>query len=319
MDISVYGIADLFNICASTRVESDHKLLLQKLLKIYPQLKFVHILTRGGWYRTGGVVNNAGKIIADNLREWIETESAGDVNNLLDQYADSGFIATRLNGKTHFFVAQTGDSAQDFVQLEVEELQEVQDHILFNKDLLADDIEDIIDPVDVEKLPVKPVAEIRYLFRRMTSISDFVQSMSDKMLGKNKSVIPIKRFMRDWDRSSSKEARCFCHHWVLALQEHTDAWGEPIMQAKPVSTFNHALPLMQVKGEYRGSTLAKLIHSFDNKIGYPMAWYFFMLSHSEVPYQLAEAIHKDLMGAYDYLPARDMKILKDWSAAPYGI
>jgi len=44
-----------------------------------------------------------------------------------------------------------------------------------------------------------------------------------------------------------------------------------------------------------------------------------MLSHREVPHQLAESIHKDQMGAYDYLPARDLKVLRDWSAQPYGI
>ncbi len=319
MDISVYSIADLFNTCASTQVESDHSLLLEKLLHVYPELKFIHILSRGGWYRTGGVVDSHGEPVADNLREWVETESEGDVNTLLDHYAESGFIATRLMGKTHYFVAQIGEAAEDFVQLEVEELQEVQDHYLLNEDCLADDIEDIIDPSDTEKLSPEPVAELRYLFRKMTSISDFIHTMTEKMQGKNKAFIPIQRFMQDWDRSSSKDARYFCHHWVLALQEHTDAWGEPIMQAKPVSTYQQTLPIMDVKGDYRGSTLAKLVHGFDHKIGYPMAWYFFMLSHREVPFQLAEAIHKDLMGAYDYLPAKDLKILKDWSETPYGI
>ncbi|VAX10078.1 hypothetical protein MNBD_GAMMA25-1755 [hydrothermal vent metagenome] len=319
MDISVYSIADLFNTCASTEVESDHAALLEKLLHIYPELKFEHILSRGGWYRTGGVVNSQGQSVTDNLRKWVESESDGDINKLLDRYAESDFIATRLLGKTHYFVAQIGDAAKDFVQLEVEELQEVQDHYLLNEDCLAEDIEDIIDPSDTEKLSPEPVAELRYLFRKMTSISDFIHTMTEKMLGKNKAFIPIQRFMQDWDRSSSKEARCFCQHWVLALQEHTDAWGEPIMQAKPVSTYQPALPQMEVKAENRGSTLATLVHGFDHKIGYPMAWYFFMLSHREVPFQLAEVIHKDLMGAYDYLPAKDLKILKDWSETPYGI
>jgi len=319
MNMTISINDDLANTCASTQVQSDHQLLIQKLLHFYPELNFVHVLTRGGWYRSAGIVDAKKNRIADNCRQWLETESNGDVHQLIDQYIDSDYIATAFVGKTHYFVAQTGDAASDFVQLQVEELQEVKHHLLFNENSLADDIEDIIDPVDVEKLVEEPIAEPRYLFRRITLISDFIQSMAAKKLDKNKMSIPIQRFMQDWDRSSSKEARPLCHYWVLSLQQHTDPWGEPIMQAKPVSTYNKKLPLIKVQTEHRGSELARLVHGFDHTIGYPMAWYFFMLSHSEVPHQLAEAIHKDLMGAYDYLPARDLKVLKDWSEKPYGI
>jgi len=319
MNTVIYVNDELANTCASTQVQNDHQLLIQKLLRLYPELKFVHVLTRGGWYRSAGIIDANGNRITDSCRQWLETKSNGDIHQLIDQYIDSAYIATVFVGKTHYFVAQTGDAASDFVQLQIEELQEVKHHLLFNEDSFADDIEDIIDPVDVEKLAEEPVTESRYLFRRITSISDFVQSMAEKKLDKNKTAIPIQRFMQDWDRSSSKEARPFCHHWVLSLQQHTDPWGEPIMQAKPVSTFNQELSLMKVQSEYRGSELARLVHGFDHNIGYPMAWYFFMLSHSGVPHQLAEAIYKDLMGTYDYLPARDLKVLKDWSEKPYGV
>ncbi len=305
--------------CDDTPLSSDHELLLNKLQKINPQQPFVHVLTRGGWHRTGGIVNAKGERVADKLREWLEIESAGDVNHLINQYADSGFIATRLIGKTHYFTAQTGEAAEDFIQLEIEELYEVQDHILFSSELFADDIEDIIYPVDVEKIPAELVTEPHYIFRRMTSIEDFMQSMSEHTMNRSSKFISIQRFMQDWQHSSAKEVGAFCHHWVLSLQEYTDSWGESIKQAKPVSTFTGDIPLIKLNNENRGSRLANLVRSFDQIIGYPMAWYFFMLSHSEVPHQLAAAIHNDLMGAYDYLPVRDLKVLKDWSEKPYGL
>jgi hypothetical protein len=68
----------------------------------------------------------------------------------------------------------------------------------------------------------------------------------------------------------------------------------------------------------RGAGLANLIHGFDRVVGYPFAWYFHMLTHKPVPHQLAEAVHADLMGAYEYLLARDLKVLRDWHARPYG-
>ncbi len=319
MNSAVYTADDISNICFTTGVEDSHSVLLQKLARIYPELSFVHVLTRSGWHRVGGVINNKGKRVTKNLREWLEKESAGDINKLIRQYADSEYIATSLIGKTHYFVAQTGEDAHQFVQLEIEEIQEVQDHQLLDIESLPDDIEDIIDPIDAEKLEPVPVGAPFYLFRRIRSIAEFMQSHADKRIENGKDLSDLQRFMQDWDRSSAKEAGPFSHFWVLSLREYTDAWGEPVTQGKPVSTIVRELPLMELNSTHRGAKLAGLIHQFDHTVGYPMAWYFYMLSHREVPFQLAEAIHKDLMGAYDYLPVRDLKVLKDWSAKPYGI
>ena len=312
------------NTCASTKVESDHALLLKKIQKIYPELTFLHVLTRGGWHRPGNVVAETGEYIARNLRVWLESESSGDINTLIDKYAGSGYVATRYIGKTHYFVAQTGMAADEFVQLEIEELQEELSHKLFDKESAPDDLEDFIEPLDAQNTGLendldKSLPEPSYAFRRITYIADFLQDMTECMVEKGNRFISVERFLQDWDRSSAKESGAFCHHWVISLQEYTDAWGEPIMRAKPVSTYTDKLPIMRLNGKQQGSKLANLIHGVDHDIGYPMAWYFFMLSHSEVPHQLAEAIHKDLMGAYDYLPARDLKVLKDWSVKPYGI
>lgn len=319
MNFSDAIINDIANTCISTPVKQNHKLLLQKISQIIPTLSFDHVLTRGGWHRTGGVVDSKGKHISDNLRDWVEKESNGEVNQLIDIYLDSGYIVTSYIGKTHYFVAKTGEAAADFVQLEIEELQEVQDHPLFNNEVLPDDIEDIIEPLDAEKLTQKQVDDPRYVFRRITSVDSFIRTMSTRILERGHKFNALQRFMQDWDRSSSKETGPFCHHWVLTIQEYTDAWGEPIMHAKPVSTLTKELPLMELNGVHRGSRLATLIHGFDHDVGYPMAWYFYMLSHTEVPHKLAEAIHNDLMGAYDYLPARDLKVLNEWYVKPYGI
>lgn len=309
----------LAKVCGVTALSQQHQLLLQQLQKVNPQLNFKHVLTRGGWHRTGGVVNTQGERIAASLREWLEAESNGDVNSLIEQHQNSGFIATRLMGKTHYFTAQTGELAEDFVQLEVEELYEVQDHILFGDECFADDIEDIIHPLEVKKLAPELVTLACYRFRRITSIKEFLASMSTHMMNRGSKYISIQRFMQDWQNTSAKEEGPFCNFWVLSLQEYIDAWGESIKQVKPVSTFYNEIPLIKLSSEQRGSRLANLVRKFDQEIGYPMAWYFFMLSHSEVPHQLAAAIHRDLMGAYDYLPVRDLMVLKNWSENPYGI
>lgn len=323
MKFDIYAINTLSDTCVSTPVQDDHELLLQKLKQIYPELDFEHVLTRGGWHRAGGVLDDKGERVADKLSDWVETESGGDVDVFIEKYLDTGYVVTGFTGKTNYFVAATGETASDFIQLEVEQLQEVKDHILLGGETLPDDIEDISNPMDTQKLSAEPVGEPIYTFRRITSISDFMHSMSDgvrlDVCRPDDKAVTIRRFMDDWDRSSSKESGAFCQHWVLSLQEYTDAYGEHIMQAKPVSVFDGKLPQLRIDAVDRGTRLANLVHDFDHDIGFPMAWYFYMLSRSEVPHQLAEAIHKDLMGAYAYLPAKDLKVVKDWYEKPYGI
>lgn len=319
----IYAINTLADACASTVVMDDHELLLKKLSQIYPDLSFSHVMTRGGWHRSGGVLDDKGQRVAERFTDWVETESGGDIDEFIEKYLDAGYIVTGFTGKTNYFVARTGEAAEDFIQLEVEELQEVKDHILLGGDSLPDDIDDVTNPMDTKKLSAEPVGEPRYMFRRITSICDFMKSMSDgirsDLLRPDDKAVIIRRFMDDWDRSSAKESGVFSEHWVLSLQEYTDAYGEHIMQAKPVSVFTDELPQLRLDDVGHGTRLANLVHGFDHDIGFPMAWYFYMLTHSEVPHQLAEAIHKDLMGAYAYLPAKDVKVLKDWYEKPYGV
>ncbi len=323
MKFDIYTTNTLAVTCMSTAVSDDHQPLLQKLSQDYPDLHFTHVLTRGGWHRTGGVLSKEGKRITDSLPVWLETESDGDINLFIDRYLEAEYIVTRIIGSTHYFVASTGDAASDFVQLEVEELQEIKDHILLASEVLPDDFEDVANPAMIEKLPAEPVAEACYRFRRITSISDFTRSMSEGICSEtcrpDDKAVTMRRFMDDWDRSSSKESGPFCQHWVLSLQQHTDVYGEPIMHARPVSTYGDTLPKITLTVEDRGLRLANLIHGFDHNVGFPMAWYFYMLSDRAVPHLLAEVIHKELMGAYAYLPAKDLKVVNDWYGQPYGI
>ena len=69
----------------------------------------------------------------------------------------------------------------------------------------------------------------------------------------------------------------------------------------------------------RGAKLANAIHGYDRRLGYPFAWYFMMLGQKAENYALADAVLADQMGAYDYLPARDLKVLRQWEQSPYGV
>ncbi len=276
---------------------------------LLPGLEVRTAMTRGGWHRLGGVVDLDGGRIADHLAEWAQAQSDGDIDTLMAKVRDLRYFATRINGQTHYLVVQTGPAAQDFIQIEVEQIQEVLDRCLTDPDWYPDSVAEFVDPLDFPRLEPEPVGSSRLVFRRLVRVPDL---MASEDAGPR-----LRRFMDDWDRSSASESH-FCEHWVLSIREYRDREGDDRVSAKPVPIPVSEVPALPDGEVARGAKLANSIHGFDRVLGYPFAWYFHMLTDPKVSHKLAEAVHGDLMGAYDYLPARDIKVLRDWYAAPYG-
>jgi hypothetical protein len=301
----------LAQICQELPAGADLETLLAAIQAALPELELRQVLTRSGWHRLGGVVDRDGQRIAHHLADWAEAESGGDIDELLFKLADVQYFATRFNGRTHYLVAPTGPLARDFVQIEIEELQEVLDRTLTDPDWFPETLAEFVDPFEFPRVQPDPIGAPRFVFRRLTPIADLMDSPD---AGRT-----LKRFLADWDRSSAAESEAFCHQWVLAIREYLDRDGEGRLSAKPVSALTGRIPTLPDGAVARGAKLANQIHGFDREAGYPFAWYFHMLTSRAVSHKLAEAVHSDLMGAYDYLPARDLKILRDWYREPYGL
>ena len=301
----------LAQVCRDLTAGAGMDALLAAIQAERPDLEIRHVMTRTGWHRLGGVVDLEGNRIAHHLGEWAESESGGDVDELLFKLSDVQYFATRLNGRTHYLVAPIGPQARDFIQIEIEELQEVMDRALSDPDWFPESLAEFVDPFEFPRLEPEPIGEPRFLFRRLTHIPD--------LIGSPDAGPKLRRFLDDWDRSSTAESESFCHHWVLAIREYLDRDGEGRMSAKPVSALTGRIPALPDGEVARGARLANQIHGFDREAGYPFAWYFHMLTSRAVSHKLAEAVHADLMGAYDYLPARDLKVLRDWYREPYGL
>lgn len=296
--------------CAALPEGAPLEDLIATIQAALPGLEVHHVLSRGGWHRLGGVMDLNGERIARHIGEWAETQAEGDIEILLTKLSGQVYFATRLNGQAHYLVARTGPTAADYLQIEIEALAEVLDHSITDPDWFPDSIDEFIDPLDVPRLEPEPVGQPRFLFRRLVQVGDLLRS-SDASLR-------VRRFLDDWDRSSAGESACFSDHWVLSLREYQDRDGEGRLTAKPVSTFVGEVTAVPGDLKARGAELANLIHGLDRQIGYPFAWFFHMLTDKRISHRLAEAVHADLMGAYAYLPARDLKVLRDWYAHPYG-
>jgi hypothetical protein len=289
--------------------------LAEELAGVLPGLSFEHALTRGGWHRLGGVVDRDYKRVAEHIAQWAEKESGGDVELLVSRYHDAGYFATRFQGRTYYLVAPTGPAPEQFVQLEVEELQEVLDRFLIDPDWLPDDLEDFIDPIDYPRLEPEPVAAPRYSFRRFTRIADLFER-SEGSTGFDL----LRRFMADWQGSSAGLDHQFCRHWVLSLRENPSRDDGVLFSAKPTPAQPaDGLPDLEGLEGSTGAELATGLHAFDRAVGYPFAWYFHMVTSTSIPSSIAEAVMRDLDGDYDYLPRCDFECLRAWVSKPYGV
>lgn len=304
----------LTRLCAETTPSQGGAALIDGIACLMPDLEFRAVLCRGGWHRLGGVVDSGYRRIAGNIRQWVEQECEDAIDELVFRYAESGYFATRISGKTHYITAACGDQPQDFIQVEIEELQETLDRPLLDPDWFPDSTEEFLEPIDYPRVEPEPLGAPYYQFRRITSIGDLLGSAAP-----SRKIDNLRRFFADWSASSAGDAATFCDHWVLALSEYRDRDGLGQLTVKPIATLSDDTPDLPRDGRVHGSVLANAIHAYDRRVGYPFAWYFMMLGQKAANFSLADAVLADQMGAYEYLPARDLKVLRAWEQRGYGV
>ncbi|MEW6679375.1 MAG: hypothetical protein AB1421_15790 [Pseudomonadota bacterium] len=295
-----------------------HAALLEAANSLVPDCPFRHALTRGGWYRPGGVIRPDGTRLADDLETWAEAELADcdeDMGLFLERHADAGLLATRQAGRTHYFVAPIGMAPADYLQLEVEEVQEVLDRQLIHPAAPPTDLPELTEPLDPALVPPQPVDRPRYRFRRLT---DLRQVLARQPAAPG-SLAPLARFMAEWTESSAGAQGHFSDHWIVAVREHLDRYRNTQLNATPVSRHGRKLKTFQWQTDARGTGLADQLHAFDRAAGYPAAWYFHLVAGAITPRPVAYALAEDLAADYHYLPTSDQKILETWLTAPYSI
>ena len=286
------------------------------LSPIAPDVAFRDVLTRGGWYRLGGVIGNDGRRVADDLTAWCESELAShgdDMHALYDTHAGTGLRATRLIGRTHYLVAATGVSAGDFVQVEIEELQETVSHVLFEGHVPGS-LEELFEAPEALPLPDEAVSLPFFSLRRITDVADLLK----RIAAQKPEPQNIHRFFDAWLASSAGSATHFSNHWVLAVREYLDRYRQSVLQATPVAALNGPSPRFSSAYGAKGLALSEALQRFDRQAGYPMAWFFHMLTTKSVPQAVAHAVIDDVQDGFHYLPERDVKVLKSWLHRPFA-
>lgn len=306
----------LIEACAITPVAAGPNALIKELARQIPDLPFRRTLCRGGWYRLGGVVAEDGSRVSDDLEAWVEQALAnhdGDFQALHETYVGSGLRATRRVGRTHYFVSGTGSQPGDFIQLEIEDLQETLSHTLFEEEHVATQVEDLVDHRQSE-FNDQPVGLPSYAFRRITAISEFLA----KARAQQPEPQAIHRFVEDWGKSSAGNTTALSNHWVIGVREHLDRYRQPIYRAQAVPALNGEPPLFNTKEGVRELALHDALVAFDRQVGYPFAWYFHMLTTKVVPHWVARVVVEDALAGFAYLPRRDEELVRNWLHNPYA-
>ncbi len=310
---------DLARICKSAAATDDDAALLDALRQRYPGVDFR--LTRGDeeWYRIGGVVDAQGNRLAKDISEWADRaflECGQNFKTLLRHCREHGLVATRHQGTTLYIAAPLGEKAEEFLQIEVDRIQEVRDRLLVGEDHQPEDLEELIDPLDPIAVEQEPLGPVTYVYRRKTEVSVFMEELDTHQAIKH----PVRRFMDDWNRSSASRSRPFCHEWNLKLHQHRGRFGENKMDVAAMAVHRGAaLPRMESNLGKKGTALQTALGQFDKHAGFPFAWFFYMAAKLYVPPLLGETVQKDLDGDFAYLPFRDTTVLREWVTDPYFV
>jgi hypothetical protein len=295
-----------------------HSALLAAAGRLVPDCGFSYATTRRGWYRPGGVIRPDGTRIADDLESWAEAEleaCGGDMDALIDRYAGEGLLVTRQSGLTHYFAAPFGPDAADFIQLEIEELQELVDRLLIHPERPPTDLQELTDPFTPLMVEPRPLGPSRYHFRRITDMRQVVARQAEPIGGQS----PLGRFMAEWNGSSAGARNHFCEYWIVAVREHLDRYRNTVLSASPVSLHGRKLKFFQWNHESRGVELSNQLLAFNRAAGYPFAWYFHMVAGALVPRDVVFRAAQDMEAGFSYLPDADIVLLKGWVNSPYAV
>ena len=293
-----------------------HASLLAAAERLIPNCACRFALTRGGWYRTGGLINANGERVTDTLDDWLAqemTDCDDDVGEFMDRHADNELIATRHTGRTHYFVAPYGSAPAEFLQLEVEELQEVLDRRLWNDDAPPADAQELADPIKPATVPAQAVGAPYYRFRRLTDLHQVVSNLHAPI-----GTLPtLSRLMQDW--ASSRAGAYFSEHWIVALREQHDRYNNKGLSATAVSRHARALKPFHWNTALRGLQAAQQLQAFDRAAGYPGAWYFHLVAGGLTPRDMAFAVMQDIESGFGYLSDVETTLLTGWLRKPYSV
>lgn len=308
IDISVEELAE-----GITRLppRPHHAALIDYLNSCWPGVFFQHRYSRSGWYKSGGIRDQKGSLLSQNMESWLEEQlqESGDFEQLFINLKLLQPLVTRFNGVTHVFTAAYGHAPEACWQLEVDELQEVMDRKLLNPDTTDPmDLSDLSDPLFPASLNGQPLGFPFYQFGCLTNVHLALEIAIN--------APSLKRFFDEWTQSGLSD---FHRHWFFLRLNTQHSYGVQEFRLQPCAVKVEVLKLHPWDLSVSASKMADQLRNFDKAAGFFGAWYFCMVSGHMVPSELAERLQNDWQNDYRYITDRQFLLIRNWLYKPYHL
>ncbi|MRR07585.1 MAG: hypothetical protein EG828_11745 [Deltaproteobacteria bacterium] len=135
-------------------------------------------------------------------------------------------------------------------------------------------------------------------------------------------VPPAIRFFQDWQESSAgKSGVRLCDHWFIQTTGWKDSEGRRYLSMIPQwADVDGGLDLPQILPDWEASPYGVMesLSQFDQQVGYPFAWYFYMLHGNRIGHSAGSVVANAVRENKLRLPSCDEGVLLRWDARKYG-
>lgn len=353
-------IAGLSEMIASVPVDAKHT-ALTKLLCRQTELYNSRLATNRGdcYLARRKVVTREGTVIAEDHQQWLAEQLKQDGGygpSTIRRLRPLGYFLTECAIDKLYFAHDLGGRQDNFLQVEIEVLDERLDRTLFSehdwRDSSAKELWLLVNQAeDGERLADDSRAQIRppcYQLRRVVHIGAFVREAAQLAFSANEAsgarrvtvstnggpnvsmtlaemigdrptfVWKGERLFNDWTLSSAgREGHRLCESWAMQLTDYTSPKGQRDMELIPLWTHQRTMAKITRRPPSDYTLFGKL-QSIDRRVGVPFAWYFYMLHGNIVDTWVGEAILNAAEEGLIVLPEHDYRVLKAWDANSYA-
>jgi len=180
-----FDLQDLETVIAASRPTKSHDALRRALAARWPTIPWRVAAPSDEFTMEGGIVDQTLTRVADKASSWIRqrvVEADGDYLLVWRQFkGDPSLLRTAFRGGTVWVFAPLGEGAADYVQLAVDQLQEVVlGPLIDGADWRRrpESIDDLCDEWDVASIDSKPLGGLRYRLRRAVHADGFLAELA---------------------------------------------------------------------------------------------------------------------------------------------
>lgn len=341
----ILNVEEVARIAARMEPEPGHRPLLDAFIRRYPGLEF-NLIGISSFHRDlDALIGPGGETVAEDYKAWVTEEyrsEGGDAKAVYRKHAEARIAISEEHGEHVVITIPYGEQPEAFLQLEFEATRRIAERLILNG-WEPDDLDDLLCSSNCLESP-QILSPWRYHLKGLTNVRTFLRDLTDMECVRHPKEFPKEiRYFQDWGESSAglSGAR-LCAHWWLSLADarrhggglsyiprwaDSDCsfpyvslggrWSNP-SPSSITSPPDFSLPHVRASAHRSIYTLMAALEEFDERAGYPMAWYFYLLHGNRVEQGVGDAVAMAVREGRIGIPEHDARVLARWRKNSYG-